>query len=116
MAKNYYEDGNTMDWTNDTQNDVKSGDLIILGPGTGVAAGDIPIGGHGVMLMTGVFDFPKEPGVVWRQGDKLYLSPNGTITNVADDGAATPVAYPFAGTAWNNAASADPKCQVRIGY
>lgn len=62
MATNYYQDGTTMDWSNSTGKDVKSGEPVAVGQFMGVAHGDIPDGGEGVLHTTGVFVLPKVPG------------------------------------------------------
>lgn len=115
MAKNYYQDGTTMDWSNSTGLDVKSGQAVAVGEITGVAHADIPDGGEGVLHMTGVWILPKNGADTWARGDKLYLIPDtGLITNAADDGAG--VAYPVAGTAWGGINPSDTECRVRLGF
>ena len=117
MAKNYYEDGKTMDWSNSTGKDVKSGDPVAVGATVGVAHGDIPDGSNGVLHMCGVFILPKNGADTWDRGDKLYLIPEtGLITNAADDGATPAVLYPIAGTAWVGINPTDTECRVRLGY
>ncbi|MBF0035804.1 DUF2190 family protein [Citrobacter freundii] len=115
MAKNYIEDGNTMDWTNDSGADVLSGSLVVIGDTCGVAAGDISKDAPGVLLMTGVFELTKSGTVTFLQGDKLFVV-SGAISPVADNGATPPIPNPFAGTAWKDALAADAKCWVRLGF
>lgn len=115
MAKNYYQDGRTMDWTNSTGADVKSGDPVPIGEITGVAHGDIPDTGEGVLHMTGVWILPKNPVDTWSRGDRLYLIPSsGLVTNAEDDGAG--LTYPVVGTAWVTVAAAETECRVRLGF
>jgi predicted RecA/RadA family phage recombinase len=117
MAKNYYQDGTTMDWSNSTGADYKSGDPVPVGEITGVAHGDIPNGAAGVLHVMGVWVLPKNTGDAWDRGDKVYLIPDtGLVTNVPDDGAATPTPYPVAGTAWVTVGAADVECRVRLGF
>lgn len=111
MAKNYVEDGNTMDWTNAGAADVKSGDMVVVGDLVGVAVADIPVSGDGVLLMTGVFSLPKSGVVTFEQGEKVYAVADG-ITN--DPGSAP--LNPVAGTAWRAAAASDVICWVRLGF
>ena len=116
MAKNYYADGKTMDWSNSTGTDYASGSAVPVGMTVGVAHNDIPDGGEGVLHMTGVFVLPKNGADTWARGDKLYLIPDtGLITNATDDGAGGD-AYPFAGTAWVSINPTDTECRVRLGY
>lgn len=42
MAKNFYQDGNTMDWHNGTGKAVVSGQAVAVGAITGIAQHDIP--------------------------------------------------------------------------
>lgn len=117
MAKNYYADGKTMDWSNSTGKDVKSGDPVPVGETVGVAHGDIANESDGVLHMCGVFILPKNGADTWQRGDKLYLIvATGLITNAADDGAPQPVANPVAGTAWVGINPTDTECRVRLGY
>lgn len=116
MAKNYYEDGNTMDWSNGTGEDIKSGDPVPVGDVTGVALDDIPSGGGGVLSMTGVWILPKNNVDTWQRGDKLYLIPSsGLITNKEDNGAGGEP-YPVAGTSWISVNPTDTECHVRLGF
>lgn len=115
MAKNYYEDGQTMDWSNSTGADVHSGDPVPVGDITGVAHGDIPDGAEGVLHMVGVWVMPKNNAEAWARGDRLYLIPaSGLITSAPDDGAGT--SWPVAGTAWVTVGAADTECRVRLGF
>lgn len=108
MAKNYVEDGHTMDWTNDTGGDVVSGDAVVLGSVTGVAHGDIADGEEGVLHMTGVFSLPKDAADAWDAGQKLYLGADGNITATEGD--------VLAGTAWAESLPGDEQAVVRLGY
>lgn len=109
MAKNYVQDGNTMDWTNNTQVLVVSGAMVVTGDLVGVAVADIPVGGEGVLLMTGVFALPKSGAATFDQGDKVYALADG-ITGDAGS------ANPLAGTAWKAAGATDTTCLVRLGF
>ncbi|MFP2504507.1 DUF2190 family protein [Enterobacteriaceae bacterium RIT711] len=116
MAKNYYEDGKTMDWSNSTGTDYKSGDPVPVGAVTGVAHEDIPDGSAGVLHMCGVWVLPKNGADTWDRGEKLYLIPEtGLVTNAADDGAGGDP-YPVAGIAWVSINPADSECRVRLEY
>lgn len=108
MAKNYVEDGKTMDWTNGTTADVTSGDLVAVGEVCGVAADDIAAGADGVLFMFGVFEVTKDSTVALTQGDKCYLGAAGVTSAAGTDN-------PLAGTAWADAATTDATCVVRLG-
>jgi predicted RecA/RadA family phage recombinase len=111
MAKNYYQDGNTMDWSNSTGKDVLSGQAVAVGNITGVAHDNIPDGSAGVLHMTGVFILPKVADETWPRGTKLYLDDAGLMTAVvpAADGV-------VAGTAWITNNAGETETRVRLGF
>lgn len=111
MSKNYYEDGNTMDWSNSTGRDVLSGQAVAVGNITGVAHGDIPDGGRGVLHMAGVFVLPKVQGETWQRGARLWLNADGLLT--AEAPAENGV---VAGTAWITNNPGEDETRVRLGY
>jgi predicted RecA/RadA family phage recombinase len=109
MAKNYVEDGKTMDWTNNTGSDVLSGDPVTIGALTGVAHGDIADGEDGVLHMTGVWEMLKDPSETWTAGQTLYLDPDsGNVTAAEGD--------VLAGTAWADVDVGSEDAPVRLGY
>lgn len=109
MAKNYVEDGKTMDWTNATGVDVVSGDPVVVGAQIGVAHADIADGADGVLHMTGVVALPKDEADTWSAGEKLYFdATSGNVTTT--EGAV------IAGTAWADAVNGDTDAPVRLGY
>ncbi|WP_202301538.1 DUF2190 family protein [Dryocola clanedunensis] len=111
MATNYYQDGNTMDWTNGTGADILSGQAVAVGNITGVAHDDIPAGEAGVLHMTGVFVLPKVADETWQRGAKLYLDDAGLVTAVAADAEAVVV-----GTAWITNNPGETETRVRLGF
>ncbi|MEB8638652.1 DUF2190 family protein [Cronobacter muytjensii] len=117
MAKNYVQDGTTIEWVNSTGKAVASGAPVQVGNIVGVAHADIAPGETGVLHMSGVFQLPKNAPDAWVAGTKVYLIPaTGLITIADDDGATTPAAYPLAGSAWSGVSSGDALCLVRLGY
>lgn len=115
MAKNYYQDGTTMDWSNSTGKHYLSGDPVPVGEFTGVAHGDIPDGTSGVLHTVGVWILPKNGTETWPRGAKVYLIPGtGKVTLEADDGAGEN--YPVVGTAWITVNPSDTACRVRLGF
>lgn len=111
MAKNYQQDGNTLDFQNTGATDIHSGDAVLSGALVGVAHDDIPAGLWGVLHTSGVFVLPKAAEAV-TVGQKLYLA-DGKLTAEAGE-AATP--NPLAGTAWAEAAADADSVPVRLGY
>ncbi len=111
MAANYYQDGNTMDWSNSTGKTVLSGQAVPVGNITGVAHGDIADGGEGVLHMAGVFILPKVDTETWERGAKLYLTAEGLLTAVVPADNAV-----VAGTGWITSGAGETESRVRLGY
>lgn len=109
MAKNYVEDGKTMDWTNGSGADVASGDPVVVGVMIGVAHDDIASGEDGVLHMTGVWQLSKDEADTWAAGAALYFDDaSGNVT--ATEGTIV------AGTAWADTETGDADAPVRLGY
>ncbi len=113
MAKNYYQDGNTMDWHNGTGKAVVSGQPVIIGGLIGIAQHDIADAEDGLLMMTGVFTLPKVAAGTWQRGVQLWLTKDGKLTSEEKDGS-DPNA--FAGTAWITTNPNDPEGRVRLGF
>ena len=111
MAKNYQQDGRTIDFENAGAEDIQSGDAVLSGGLVGVAHDMIPAGSWGVLHTAGVFVLPKAAEAV-TLGQKLYFA-DGKLT-VAEGEAAAP--KPLAGTAWAAADVGDDAIPVRLGY
>lgn len=109
MSKNKKFHGTTMDYKNGTGSDIASGDIIELESRIAVALVDILDGESGSADLEGVYELPKTAPEVIAQGDHLYYDTvTGLITGVS--GANTI----DAGTAWEDAASADTVCLLRL--
>ena len=113
MAKNYYQDGTTMDWHNGTGVAVSSGKPVVVGDIIGVALQDISDGGDGVLIMAGVFVLPKVAAETWQRGARLFLSKAGELTSQAKDGSDDNA---FAGSAWITTNANDAEGRVRLGF
>lgn len=63
---------------------IGAGDVIVLGSNTvGVAVRDIPVGGEGVVYISGVYEFPASSLTV-SAGAKLYWdATNGVATTTS---------------------------------
>jgi predicted RecA/RadA family phage recombinase len=68
--KNFIAEGCSIEYTAGA--DIDSGDVVALGMGVGVAAGDIANGEKGTVHVRGVFELAKATGTAWTEGDKLY--------------------------------------------
>ncbi|MFQ3396300.1 DUF2190 family protein [Enterobacter mori] len=112
MAKNYIEDGDSIDWTNTTGAVVHSGDLVVVGNLCGVAVGDIPADAPGVLITTGVFSLPKAQEDI-TLGAALYVADGMLTVSAGDADAGLNVRV---GTAWADAAAAEATVAVRLGY
>ena len=108
MAKNFYQDGTTMDWSNSTGKAVLSGQAVPVGAMAGVAHADIPDGGSGVLHTVGVWILPKVEADTWARGAKLYLTEDGKLTATEGD--------VIAGTAWITSGAGETDSHVRLGY
>ncbi|EES3796568.1 TPA: DUF2190 family protein [Escherichia coli] len=107
MAKNYIEDGKTLDWTNTGANAVNSGDAVGVGAVVGIAHDNIAASATGVLHMSGVFELPKTSTDSWAQGVKLYLA-SGKLTTTSSSN-------PLVGVAWAAAAAGSATAVVRLG-
>ncbi|WP_151996123.1 DUF2190 family protein [Buttiauxella massiliensis] len=114
MAKNYYQEGNTMDWHNGTGKAVVSGQAVAVGAITGIAQHDIPASEDGELMMTGVFVLPKVAAETWQRGARLWLTADGELT--AQDKDASNVAHAVAGTAWITTNAGEAEGRVRLGF
>jgi len=117
MASNYQQDGTTLDYLNETDNDILSGDSVVVADLVGVAHADIPAGLWGVLHTAGVFLLPKAAEEIIA-GQTLYLVAGkltGSAQTAGDEGEAG-TANPVAGKAWASAGAADESVPVRLGF
>lgn len=70
--KNFIQIGKILDYTNTTDENIASGDLVVFGALAGVAETDIPVGETGSVKLEGVYQIAKSAGA-FAQGDKLYF-------------------------------------------
>lgn len=103
MAKNYVQDGDTIDFI--ATADTASGDPVVLGDLVGVSLADVKSGVAGVAAANGVWSLPKAAGVEIAQGVSVYLK-DGAITTDSTEAVA-------AGKAW--AASEAAESVVSVG-
>lgn len=103
--QNYNRRGQTLTWRNDSGDNVKGGDLVIIGDLAGVAVKDITAEAMGTLAMEGVYYLEKAAGAI-SAGQRVYIDDSGKITTDAGN-------HP-AGVAWAPAASGDLKALVKI--
>lgn len=104
---NYVEQGNSMDYPNTSGSTIAAGTPVAATDVVGVVHEDIADLTTGVLLTCGVFNMPKITGAI-TQGQKVYLTPGGSISAVATSNT-------FAGHAWVAASSSDTTVNVRLG-
>lgn len=106
MAKNYVQDGKTLNYTASGA-DVASGDFVLIGALGAIAKTDIANGKTGAVHVCGVFSVPKASGAV-TQGAKLYWSTtNSNLTTTASGNT-------FVGLAAEAAASGDASVKILL--
>lgn len=82
----FIQEGDIMNYTNNTANAINPGDPVPWADAFGVAVYGIPVGAVGQVVVHGVFLGPCDPTVTFSEGDKLYWdTTNKFITNNATD-------------------------------
>lgn len=112
--RNYVQEGVSLDI--ELEAPVSAGDLVVYGGLVGVASTDGVAEEVIAVRFSGVFDLPKEAGVV-TGGQALYvLDTDGalTLTTDEDDGEEPAVAYQLAGYAALPALTGDATVTCRL--
>lgn len=104
MAKNYVEDGKTIEIV--ATGAVKSGDLVHVGDMFAVAVTDIATGSRGTGIAEGVFSVPKNETDVIEPGKKVYLKDGKVQVSETTD--------PYVGLAWAHAGNGDDSVPVKL--
>ena len=114
--QNFIQEGRTMTYTNGDLATIESGGVVPVGNLLGIANGQIVANATGVLLMEGVFELPKAPGVVIAQGDlvgwdisKAAFMPRSAAESVNGTGNLT-----GAGVAWEAASFDQTVLRVKI--
>lgn len=81
----YIQQGDTINFTNNTSKDIFYGDVIKIGSRVGIAATNIPIGAIGTLSIVGVYEILAVKTEEFKVGDKLYLNEEGLITKTVGD-------------------------------
>lgn len=102
--KNFIQDGNTIDYKV-AGSTIKGGDLRMIEDVAAVAVTDGAVGETVAMHTSGVFEVPKDTGVI-KQGQKVYTT--GSSVGTSETGAK------FAGYAWEEAASTATTVLVKL--
>ncbi len=105
MAR-FYQDGNAIDYINDTAETIQYGDVVNLGGKIGVALETIPTGAMGSLGIEGIYEMESDSGTAFAIGYMIYLNTDGNDTKTAGD--------IVAGWAVCPKESADTKAYVKI--
>ncbi len=106
MPKNMIEDGLTVDFT--TAGAVALGEVLEFANSIGIALAAATGSGQVIAIaMEGVWELPKETGVAFTVGQKLYWD----ATNNRVDSTNTNIPC---GLCWRPQASGDTVCRVKI--
>lgn len=84
--RNYVQKGENI--TVPSPADVKSGDIIVIGGLSGVAAGDAAPGSDLDIVTVGVFDLPKVAAEGFEIGDPVYFDEASKLVTSDDDSGA----------------------------
>ncbi|EJB8046675.1 DUF2190 family protein [Escherichia coli] len=106
MAKNFVQDGTTIELVNTGDQSILSGAAVLVGSMVAVAITDIPAGETGDGFAEGVFLLPKQSVDDIPQGTVVYLK-DGLVQSAADGAVA-------AGMAWEHATAGSDTVAVRI--
>ncbi|EBS7338337.1 DUF2190 family protein [Salmonella enterica] len=105
MAKNYVEDGKTVEIVATAS--LKSGDLVQIGDMFAVAVTDIAAGSAGTGIAEGVFSVPKLVTEDIAAGKNVYLK-DGAVQTDSTGG------LPYVGVTWAPAANGDGTIPVKL--
>jgi predicted RecA/RadA family phage recombinase len=106
--KNFVQDGKEVNYTV-TGDDVKSGDVVVIGKMVGVAVTDGKVGETIAVSIDGVYRLPKVNGAL-TQGAAVYAAAaNNAITSAATSNT-------FAGYVWKAAAAGDATVDVKLSF
>ncbi|WP_455012003.1 DUF2190 family protein [Haemophilus parahaemolyticus] len=105
MAKNYIQDGNTIRFS--ANQNIKSGDVVMVNELAAVAITDVATGDDGVGLTVGVFTVKAKQADDIKQGDVLYWSESEGATKTAGSNKRL-------GIAWRNSGTMSAEVDVKI--
>lgn len=111
----YLQRGESLDYTNATDELIQDGVLLVVGDRVGVTGCPIPPGKTGSLHMVGVFEIKKTGTAAIEMGKAVYFDGTG-ITDAADNGKTgdEKAANTSAGYAAAPAAAGDESILVQI--
>ena len=122
----YWQRGEAIDYTNGTGSKISANTVILLGSRLAIAGADIEDGETGALIVSGVFELPKEyadSGKAITAGQEVQWDDSNSYIKAAvaqvvgtggDAGKVTTEASPVHGYAVAAAASADRTVLVKI--
>jgi predicted RecA/RadA family phage recombinase len=117
MAKNFVQDGKSIDFQNTDADTVFSGSVVVMGALVGIAQTDIPAGKTGAVAIEGVWKLPKDTATALNLGALAYWdTANKKI--VAAAGENIVLAGVVIGTVAANTATANVKinCNIAVTF
>lgn len=123
MAKaSYWQRGESIDYTNSGDSKIEANTVILFGSRIGIAGTDIAAGETGSLIVSGVFELPKDyaasdkaitagADVYWDNSNSCIKA---AVAQVVAEGAVTTEASAVHGFAVAAAASADQTVLVKI--
>lgn len=119
---NYYQRGESLDYTNSGDSKINAGTIILFGSKIGVAGCDIAPGETGSLHVEGVFELPKDyaasdkaltagQAVYWDNSNSVIKA---AVAQVVAAGAVTTEASPVHGYAVAAAASTAQTALIKI--
>ena len=111
----YLQRGESLDYTNATEDTIPDGALVTIGSRVGVTGCPIPPGRTGSLHVVGVFEIKKTGTAAVAMGTTVYFDGTG-LTDAADNGKTSTekVEYTPAGYAAAPAAAGDTAILVQI--
>lgn len=122
----FWQRGETLDYTNSGDTKIAAGTIILLGSRLGVAGCDIPAGETGSLHVNGVFEMPKDYGdsgkaltagqeVQWDSVNSCIKAAVAQVVGTGGDaGKVTTEASPVHGYVVAAALTTDRTCLVKI--
>ena len=122
----FWQRGDAIDYTNGSGSDIEANEIILAGSLLGIAGTDIPDGATGSLIISGIFELPKDyaaSGKALTLGQKVEWDDTNSYIVAAteqevgtggDAGKVTTEAGPVHGICVAAAASADQTCYVKI--
>lgn len=105
----YWQRGETLDFTNSTENKIEANTIMAVGDIVGVVGTDIEPGETGSLHIAGVFEMPKKTASeVIDMGKKVYFDGSNGIT-------ATSTSNTYAGIAAAESSATDTNILVKLG-